>query len=46
MDHSLDAVVAHAGDERGLFLLEQLERRAQYLGIVAQVQPFSAYRNT
>ena len=43
---SLDAVVSHAGDERGLFLLEQLERRARQIGIVSQVQPFSAYRNT
>ena len=43
---ALEAVVGHAGYERALFLLEALERHAQRLGIVATVQPFSAYRNT
>ena len=43
---SLEASVREAGSERGLFLLERLEERAQTLGIVPHVQPFSAYRNT
>lgn len=43
---SLSAVVQSAGQLRGLFLLKQLEERAQQLGIVAHVPPYSAYRNT
>ncbi len=43
---ALQAVVAEAGPERGLYLLEQLEEQAQDLGIVPHVPPFSAYRNT
>lgn len=43
---SLFAVVQHAGQERGLFLLKRLEEQAQQLGIVAHVPPYSAYRNT
>ncbi|MBI3523856.1 MAG: alpha-ketoglutarate dehydrogenase [Betaproteobacteria bacterium] len=43
---SLEAVVRESGQERGLFLLQQLEEQAQQLGIVAHVQPYSAYRNT
>ncbi|BAL95174.1 alpha-ketoglutarate dehydrogenase [Rubrivivax gelatinosus] len=43
---ALQAVVADAGPERGLFLLEQLERQAQQLGVVPHVPPYSAYRNT
>ena len=39
------AVEAH-GKSRGEFLLERLEAEAQQLGIVAHVQPYSAYRNT
>ena len=43
---SLEAVVRSSGNERGLFLLQQLEEQAQQLGIVTHVQPYSAYRNT
>jgi len=43
---ALEGVVRAAGHERGLFLLKQLEARAQQMGIVAHVPPFSAYRNT
>ena len=37
---------APAASERGLFLLKKLEEQAQHLGIIAHVQPYSAYRNT
>lgn len=43
---SLSAVVHTAGRARGAFLLKKLEAQAQQLGIIAQVQPYSAYRNT
>jgi pyruvate dehydrogenase E1 component len=43
---SLEAVVHRAGHGRGLFLLQQLKEQAQQVGIIAQVQPYSAYRNT
>jgi pyruvate dehydrogenase E1 component len=43
---SLESVVLHAGQARGLFLLKQLESQAQQLGIVAKVAPYSAYRNS
>ncbi len=43
---ALEASVRSAGSDRGLFLLERLEERAQSLGIIPHVQPFSAYRNT
>ncbi len=43
---ALQAVVAEAGPARGSFLLEQLQDAAQELGIVPQLQPFSAYRNS
>ena len=43
---ALRAAVDAGGAERGLYLLEQLQRQAQELGIVPHVQPFSAYRNT
>ncbi len=43
---SLEAVVGDSGPERGLFLLQQLEEQARNLGIIANVQPYSAYRNT
>jgi pyruvate dehydrogenase E1 component len=39
-------VVRTGGQERGLYLLKQLEEQAQELGIIASVQPYSAYRNT
>src|SRR3954453_20722863 len=43
---ALGAVVADAGPERALYLIEQLEEQARSLGIVPHAQPFSAYRNT
>jgi pyruvate dehydrogenase E1 component len=43
---SLEAVVRDAGPERGVFLLRRLDEQARELGIVAQAQPYSAYRNT
>jgi pyruvate dehydrogenase E1 component len=43
---ALDATVRAGGKERGLFLLKELEARAQHLGIIAHVQPYSAYQNT
>ena len=43
---SLQAVVASCGQERGLFLLEQLKEQAQKLGMESNAQPYSAYRNT
>ena len=43
---ALQAVVAEAGPERALYLLEQLQDQAQQLGVVPHMQPFSAYRNT
>ncbi|RTL56386.1 MAG: alpha-ketoglutarate dehydrogenase [Rhodocyclaceae bacterium] len=43
---ALNAVVAQAGHERGLFLLQQLEETARQLGIITHTQPYSAYRNT
>ena len=42
----LDAVVRASGHERALTLLRLLEEQAQRRGIVANVPPFSAYRNT
>jgi pyruvate dehydrogenase E1 component len=43
---ALDAVVRVAGHERALLLLRLLEEQAQQNGIVANVPPYSAYRNT
>ena len=43
---SLESVVARAGGERALYLLEQLQARARELGLAPNAQPFSAYRNT
>ncbi|MCP5265230.1 MAG: pyruvate dehydrogenase (acetyl-transferring), homodimeric type [Burkholderiaceae bacterium] len=43
---ALEATVRENGTERGLYLLTQLEKQAQMLGIVANVPPYSAYRNT
>jgi pyruvate dehydrogenase E1 component len=43
---ALQSVVNAVGQQRGRFLLKQLETEAQQLGIVANVQPFSAYENT
>ncbi len=43
---ALEGVVRAEGHERGLFLLKQLERQAQQMGIVARVPPYSAYQNT
>ncbi len=43
---ALDAVVRVEGHDRALALLRLLEEQAQEHGIVANVPPFSAYRNT
>jgi pyruvate dehydrogenase E1 component len=43
---SLEAVTRSAGNERGKYLLQQLDARAQELGIRTQQPPYSAYRNT
>jgi pyruvate dehydrogenase E1 component len=43
---SLQAVVLHAGQARGAYLLKQLEMQARRLGIVANVPPYSAYQNS
>ena len=43
---ALEAVVRVAGHDRALLLLRLLEEQAQQLGIVANVPPYSAYRNT
>ena len=43
---ALEAVVRSGGEERGRFLLKQLEMQAQQLGIGGHVPPYSAYRNT
>ena len=43
---ALLAAVRTHGKARGEYLLERLEAEAQQLGIVAHVQPYSAYRNT
>jgi pyruvate dehydrogenase E1 component len=43
---ALESVVQAAGHDRALALLRLLEEQAQQRGIVANVPPFSAYRNT
>ena len=43
---ALDAVVRSEGEERGRYLLDQLDQQARNLGIVPTLQPYSAYRNT
>jgi len=43
---ALEAVVRVAGHDRALTLLRLLEEQAQQRGIVANVPPYSAYRNT
>ena len=43
---SLDAVTRSVGADRGKYLLQQLDARAQELGIRTQQVPYSAYRNT
>jgi pyruvate dehydrogenase E1 component len=43
---ALQSVVQVAGQDRALALLRLLEEQAQQLGIVANVPPYSAYRNT
>src|SRR5512141_865569 len=43
---ALASVVRFAGQERALALLRLLEEQAQELGIVANIPPYSAYRNT
>ena len=43
---ALRAVAQSDGAPRALYLLEQLQQQAHELGVVPNVQPFSAYRNT
>ncbi len=43
---ALESVVRVAGHERALALLQLVEEQAQQRGIVANVPPYSAYRNT
>ena len=43
---ALQAVAANNGAERALYLLDRLQEQAHEMGIVPNVQPFSAYRNT
>jgi len=43
---ALQAVIRAGGEERGRFLLQQLEDEARNLGIAGYGQPYSAYRNT
>ena len=43
---ALESVVRVAGHERALILLRLVEEQAQQQGIVANVPPYSAYRNT
>src|SRR4051794_33289203 len=43
---ALEAVVQVRGHPRALELLRLLEQQAQTLGIVANIPPYSAYRNT
>jgi pyruvate dehydrogenase E1 component len=43
---SLESVVGAAGPERAMHLLGRLEFRAQQLGILARIPPYSAYQNT
>ena len=43
---SLEAVTRNVGADRARYLLQQLEARAQQLGIGAHAPPYSAYRNT
>ncbi len=44
--NSFDAVFHHVGGDRAAFLLNELCRRANQLGIVSNALPFSPYRNT
>jgi len=43
---ALEGVIRAGGEARGLYLLGQLAERARSLGIVPNVQPYSAYRNS
>src|SRR5580700_8581295 len=43
---SLEAVIASSGKDRGRFLMNELETRAQQLGLATHISPYSAYRNT
>ncbi|MFZ1430961.1 MAG: alpha-ketoglutarate dehydrogenase [Geminicoccaceae bacterium] len=43
---SLAAVAQLVGQDRALYLLRQLEEQGQQLGIISNVPPYSAYRNT
>jgi pyruvate dehydrogenase E1 component len=43
---ALESTVHCDGRGRGLFLLKRLEQRAQELGLVSHMPPYSAYQNT
>lgn len=43
---ALEAVVQHAGGDRGAYLIEQLELRARQLGIMTCAPSYSAYANS
>jgi pyruvate dehydrogenase E1 component len=43
---ALEAIAQAAGPQRAKYLLQQLELRAQELGVLPQGRPYSAYRNT
>jgi pyruvate dehydrogenase E1 component len=43
---SLESVLRHAGSDRARFIFEALERRAQDIGIVGDILPYSPYRNS
>ena len=43
---ALASVIANAGPERAVFLVQALQDQAAAQGIAAHAAPFSAYRNT
>jgi pyruvate dehydrogenase E1 component len=43
---ALESMVKDDGRNRGLFLLKRLEQRAQELGLMSHLPPYSAYQNT
>jgi pyruvate dehydrogenase E1 component len=43
---SLESVLNEEGQDRALFLLDELEEQLRRKGVRASVQPYSAYRNT
>jgi pyruvate dehydrogenase E1 component len=43
---ALEGMVQHVGHHRAAYVLNQLELRAQHLGVAARAMPYSAYQNT